>query len=565
MPVSSKLAYEIYIILLFHIPAIIILISFCTYLFLKAKKTPVLYSFLALSGMLLIWMISKVLKTVSPNESIRWFFIVTQYFGVEFMGFFLFLFAYIYKKNYLPPKKIVILLCIIPTLSFIVVLTNPIHMVFYSYYDFYKDNFGPLFFLIQFFQYLYLIVGIVMLSKNHTLQPAFEGRQLWARFFATITLIPLAANIYYILFKLSIVGWIFSVPVFDFSPIAGTAALILFIIPALRFRFFDISPVSHKQIFNQMPTLFVFVSEKGELYSPNHAFQSVFGNQLENPTIHNLLKLAATELNFLAFSDYYKNEDSSSFILETRNKRYYQIRQRFINQKSRLLSFSDITTIMLMRQDLHLKNCELLKINEELQALSGKAAELSSTRIKTAVAQNIHDILGHSLTVALCTADFTSKNLNEKTALENLELIYNLLIRSLKDLKNTVYGKPLNLQETTLTKSIQQLTNPNIELLLVSQGTPYELSTAKTEAFFRICQEAVTNAIRHGKAEKIHIFLRFFPEKTELFVIDNGIGCKEIHKNFGLSGMESRIAALNGTISFGSDGIQGFHIHVKIE
>jgi len=565
MPISDILAYEIYIILLFHIPAILVLISFCTYLYLNAKKSLILYSFLTLSGMLLIWMVSKVLKTVSPNASIRWFFIVTQYFGVQFMGYCLFLFSYIYTKNRLPSKKFIAFLAIPPTFSFLAVLSNPLHMQFYSYYDFYKDHFGPLFLPIQSVQYLYLLAGILLLSKNYTKQPEFEGRQLWAKFFATVTLIPIFGNLYYILFKLGILEWIFPIPVFDFSPIAGTIALILFIIPALRFRFFDISPFSYRQIFNQMPTGIVFVTEKGQLYAPNRAFQTTLGVQLEQPTMQNLLHLAVSNQDYLLFETFYKTNDAVSFILETHNNHFYRVRQRSINKRDVLLSFSDITSIMLLRKSLNIKNIALLEINKELETLSGKAAELSTTRIKTAIAQNLHDILGHSLTIALCTADLAANDLHGETSTEKLEIIYNLLTRSLADLKNAVYGNPLNFQETSLIKSIQQLENPNIELQLVYQGTPYELDSEKTEAFFRICQEAVTNSIRHGKAKKIHIFLRFFPEKAELFIIDNGVGCRDIHKSFGLSGMESRIAELNGTISFGSDGNQGFHIYAKIE
>ena len=565
MPVSDKLAYEIFIILLFHIPAILILFSFCTYLYLKAKKTPVLLSFLSLAAMLLIWMISKVLKTVSPNESIRWFFIVTQYFGVQFIGYTLFIFAYIYAKNKIPKRSLLFVLAFLPTLSFLAVLTNPLHMQFYSYYDFYKDRFGRLFIPIQSIQYLYLLAGILMLSKNYTKQPAFKNRQHWSFLFAAVTLIPLFANVYYILFKLNLFRWIFPFPVFDFSPIAGTIALILFTIPALYFRFFDISPISHQQIFDQMPTGIVFVTKKELLYSPNFAFQNYFGLQLEVPTLSCLKRFICTKSNNTDFTSFYKSGSSTAFLLELQPHRYFQVRQRFIGGQNRMLSFSDVSLIMHLRQDLHKQHLELVTINHELKSLSGKSAELSAARIKSAVAQNIHDILGHSLTIALCTVDLSIRNQMEHSFSENLFLIQELLNRSLEDLRNAVTGNPLNLHETSLTKAIQQLSNPNISVHFISQGTPYELCNLKTEAIFRICQEAITNSIRHGHAEKIHIFLRFFPEKVELFIIDDGIGCKQIKKNFGLTGMETRIAELNGYICFGSDGTQGFHIHVKLD
>lgn len=565
MEISDKLSYEIYIILIFHIPAIIILVSFCAYLLQKAKKSPVLYSFLALAAMLLLWMLAKVFKTVSPNQQVRWFFIVVQYFGVQFMGFCLIVFAYIYTRNKVPLLKTILLLAILPAISFIVVLTNPIHMQFYSYYDFYKDRFGPLFLPIQSFQYLYLIIGVIMLSKNYTHQPGFEGRKHWARFFALVTLIPLCGNLYYILFKLDVFPWIFSIPVFDFSPIAGAASLILFTIPALHFRFFDISPVSHRQIFNQMPYGMVFVTQNGLLYSPNKAFITHFKDKFSTDCLEDIAKHTFSREDGYQFLDFYHDHSQTSFLLKTSDASYYQISRKIVNRKTHLYSFSDITLIMDLRQRLFEKNNELKHLNEELKILSDKAAELTAARIKASVAQNIHDILGHSLTVALCTADLAENDTDIEAANEKLKMIYLLLVRSLEDLKNSVQGKPLPLQQTSLIKAITELSNPNITLYFKTQGLSYELNSAKTEALFRVCQEAVTNSIKHGQAKSIHIFLRYFPEKVELFIIDDGAGCKAIIKNYGLSGMESRILALQGNIAFGSDGIQGFHIHVKLE
>ena len=565
MELSDKLSYEIYIILIFHIPAIIILFSFCDYLYQKAKKSAVLYSFLALAAMLLIWMLAKVFKTVSPNQQLRWVFIVIQYFGIQFMGFCLIVFAYIYTRNRIPSLKALILLGILPTISFFIVLTNPIHMQFYSYYDFYKDRFGPLFLPIQSFQYLYLIIGIVMLSKNYTHQPGFEGRKQWARIFALVTLIPLCGNLYYILFKLDIFPWIFSIPVFDFSPIAGTASLILFTIPALHFRFFDISPVSHRQIFNQMPYGIVFVTQSGLLYSPNKAFIIHFIDKFSINCLEDLAKHSFSEEEGYQFLDFYHDHSKAGFLFKTNDGLSYQVSRKIVNRKSHLYSFSDITIIMDLRQKLLEKNMELTAVNEALKILSGKEIELTAARIKASVAQNIHDILGHSLTVALCTADLAENDTTIEAANEKLKIIYLLLVRSLEDLKNSVQGKPLPLQQTSLIIAIQELSNPNITLSFNTQGISYELNSARTEALFRVCQEAITNAIKHGQAKSIHIFLRYFPEKVELFIIDDGTGCKTIVKNYGLSGMESRILALQGTIDFGSDGIQGFHIHVKLE
>jgi Signal transduction histidine kinase len=58
--------------------------------------------------------------------------------------------------------------------------------------------------------------------------------------------------------------------------------------------------------------------------------------------------------------------------------------------------------------------------------------------------------------------------------------------------------------------------------------------------------------------------LKLVEGKINLVIIDDGCGCGEITKGFGLSGMEQRVKELDGKISFASDGESGFIICVEI-
>ncbi len=568
MPISDKLAFEIYTIISSHVLAILLLAGFTTYIFFKAKKTPLLYSYIALVAMLIVWMISKILKTVSPNESIRWFFIVIQYFSIELVGFFLILFAWIYAKNRVPQLKTLILLAIPPLLSFIIVLTNPLHMQFYSYYDFYKDQFGMMFLPTQTVQYLYVIIGIIILSRGFTNQPGFHNRKLLSHLFALLTLIPLVFNIYYIIFKLTDLKWVFSFPIFDYTPIAGTIALILFMIPALEYRFFDISPISYRQLFEHIPEGIIFLSPKGLLYSANYSFTDMFKKAYPKRNViefANALDFVKEEdkAAFINFVNLNRNKNNT-FLLQLRDEVYYKVSMKPVNKNHTLLCFIDLSSTIRLNKQLEQKNKELSETNTKLEALAESAKELAITRTQTTIAQNVHDILGHSLTVVIGTADLAAIDQNKASIAQNLIQIIELLNSSTADLKNSISGKDFMLNETTLTKAISNLRNSNITIDFMSQGDPYELNTKQTETIFRLCQEAVTNSMKHGKAKTVHIVLRFKTNEIEAFIIDDGIGCKAIKKNYGLKGIENRIAALEGTTRFGSDGENGFHIHVRI-
>ncbi len=567
MPVSDKLAYEIYIILLFHVVALMILFGFTVYIFLRAKKTSLIYSYLAVVAMIMLWMMSKIFKTVSPNESLRWFFIVTQYFAIQLLGYCLVVFAYIYTRNKVPSRKSMILWAVLPLVCFAVVLTNPLHMGFYSYFDFYKDRFGWLFFPTQCIQYAYLLTGILLLTRGYTHQPGFQEKKTWAWLFAAVTLLPLIANVYYILFKITDVPWIFPFPVFDFTPIAGSVALILFLVPALRYRFFDISPISYGRLFAQMSQGIVFIDTKKALYSCNSAFDAMFHNAYGARTLYDFayalpFEMSEERQDFLDFIE--ANSSVESFEIRLESGCDYKVTIKPVKNKHLLLCYTDITSVAAAGRELAQKNAQLAQINQKLDTLAQNTREFAIAKTKANIAQNMHDILGHSLTVVIGTAELASIDTDKDAMNQKLSQIRELLASSLNDLKNTFIGKETDWGQTSLTKAISHLSNQNIEVDFVSQGNAYELNSTQTEAIFRLCQEAITNAIRHGKAKTIHLILRYKAEEVEVFALDNGVGCRHIEKSFGLSGIETRFNAPGGKVHFGSDGEHGFTIHATL-
>ena len=96
--------------------------------------------------------------------------------------------------------------------------------------------------------------------------------------------------------------------------------------------------------------------------------------------------------------------------------------------------------------------------------------------------------------------------------------------------------------------------------LLITKSCSFE--NTKEDIIFRIIQETMTNALRHGHASHIEIHLFDEDEKYMIIMQDNGSGCKEIHYGYGLKQMHERVAILNGTIHFYSE--EGFRTVVEI-
>ncbi len=82
-------------------------------------------------------------------------------------------------------------------------------------------------------------------------------------------------------------------------------------------------------------------------------------------------------------------------------------------------------------------------------------------------------------------------------------------------------------------------------------------------AIYRLIQEGLTNAFRHGKATGITIILSYNNGFIYVSIWDNGRGSEKIDEGIGLKGMRERIEALNGKIETTSHQ-SGFTIKVKI-
>jgi signal transduction histidine kinase len=96
-------------------------------------------------------------------------------------------------------------------------------------------------------------------------------------------------------------------------------------------------------------------------------------------------------------------------------------------------------------------------------------------------------------------------------------------------------------------------------------GTPFELGSVTSKAIFRMCQEAITNSLKHSNSDEIHIVLRYNENDLEIYIMDNGQGCEKIVFGKGLMGMKRRIIKNGGQIDFTSGEDCGFRIHAIVK
>ncbi|MCX7922804.1 MAG: sensor histidine kinase [Clostridia bacterium] len=224
-------------------------------------------------------------------------------------------------------------------------------------------------------------------------------------------------------------------------------------------------------------------------------------------------------------------------------------------------------------EELRQMNEELIALNEQLRDYADTVEELAVSKERNRVARDIHDTLGHTLTMLIKKLEVSAiicKTDTDKTELELLEAA-DVAREGLKEVRRSISGLvPEKLERDNIITSLKSLISEfkqtsGIDIHFSSEGMDKAISPTYREAIYRTCQEAMTNAVRHGKATRVVILLRHSDDKIRLSIFDNGIGCKDVHKGFGLTGMEERIAALEGNIVYGAaDEDGGFNIHIEI-
>ena len=544
MPVSEKLAFEIFYIEFWHILSLLLFLGINYYIIIKARKSPLLYSYLSTQVMLILWIIAKIFKTVSPDISLRWVFISLQYFGASFIGGALFLFAYIYSYGRVP-SKLLFSFILIPCFScFLIAASNPLHFRFYASFTFYADSFGPLFYFNMSITYLYLTISAVMLARGFF--KMFGSERIRAYLFLIGISVPILVNLFYIL---NLFEALFDYsPLFDYTPIATNVSLVLFALAAFRYRFLDILPIAGTQVFEDLSNPIVVIGRHRRIVAANKSMLEVCPQLMTGDLLPEELSLVSGSTIKLGEQTY--------MLVHSAQKNYTVLR------------FIDRTESENLLAQLKRKNIEISDRNARLEEMSANKKKLAEIKAERYVLQELHDILGHAtvLAISACEVEILTGAENYTPTLSNIE---NLLSQGKEEFTQMLSLDYCTKESSSLLIVLGNLINSTSDSGLITNlsvlGNVFELSAKDSDAVYHICREAITNTLKHGKASSLNIVLRYQEQELELFLIDNGIGCNAVVYGKGLSGMQQRMTDIGGSIEFHSDEDCGFYIHAKVK
>ncbi len=215
-------------------------------------------------------------------------------------------------------------------------------------------------------------------------------------------------------------------------------------------------------------------------------------------------------------------------------------------------------------------NEELTEANIMLEDYSKKSAEMAQTQERNRLAREIHDTIGHVLTgiVTGLEACLLILDVKPELARTQIEAIQETARQGMKDVRSSVRAlRPDALLRLQFNEAIEKM----IDDMCRSTGILFEyicedslsnLAADEEDVIYRILQESITNSVRHGHPTRINIRIERHDKQILIRIEDNGVGCKELHRGFGLTHMQERLNMLGGSMTV--DGSGGFIVKATI-
>jgi len=214
----------------------------------------------------------------------------------------------------------------------------------------------------------------------------------------------------------------------------------------------------------------------------------------------------------------------------------------------------------------------LSRFNQDLQQYARMIDEEAILKERNRISREIHDISGYMFTNLIALMDAAiSMGGRDPERLSELHLAARAQAKeglvetrkALKALRSSDVGREKGLNAIFKIKKVFEKVT-GIQVHIESGNIPLSFGPGIDMALYRLIQEALTNAMRHGRATEVFITFWIQGSMLEVVVRDNGIGSKQIVKGIGLSGMEERLANLGGTLAADSLPEGGFRLTAQI-
>lgn len=533
----------------------ILSLAMLLYFILQPKKSGLIYSFIGLIMLAFIWSAGKLMEFYALNIRTQWISFQLTYIAVNFGGIACLIFGFFYtNRRFIHNRRNIILVLIPSFVIHITFLTDSFHHLFFKEIS-YRHIVPGLFFGISalwIFGNIFML--FILLTKFSRGQNQYVKRQV--RLLSIAMVAPFFVGF---LAVVHLVSYKRVLPFSDLSAPAFTVTIILFAIAIFKYKFLNIVSIAFRDTTHNLKESIVLVDNANIILDYNFALPHMLPECQKIKTYDNIAQLTAVlhaklpnhpeSARVLAdISNPLNIHAIGELNIGTRN--FFINIQPIINKHhtiGRIISFQDTTDYKNMLE------------------------ELLIAKERNRLAHDIHDSVGHTMTVLLTSLESLSIHYRDHPDQGGPKLaeIIQMARDGLQELKYSVQGLTVGqLKVERIASALQYLISESqfsgLKVDMTIEGKDELCPPQCSNVIYRACQEALTNSLRHGKATEVDIILRFGDDGIKLFIMDDGAGCKEIRPGFGLKGMAERVAALHGKFVYGSDGEKGFNIYLEL-
>ncbi|RAV19366.1 AAA family ATPase [Paenibacillus contaminans] len=208
-------------------------------------------------------------------------------------------------------------------------------------------------------------------------------------------------------------------------------------------------------------------------------------------------------------------------------------------------------------------------LQRSMDATSEALAETMVYAERNRIAQEIHDIVGHTLTSTIVQIE-AGKRLLQKDAegaVTRFKEAQDLVRHSLSEIRNSVHMLKED-KYYDITEALQQLiqdTERNTGVLIHAEMDPIShLSLIQKKVIYHALQEGLTNGIRHGGCNTFSFSLRNDGSLIQFILADNGRGASNLEPGFGLKMMRDRVQQLKGTLYVDAEPDKGCLLRISL-
>jgi signal transduction histidine kinase len=194
-------------------------------------------------------------------------------------------------------------------------------------------------------------------------------------------------------------------------------------------------------------------------------------------------------------------------------------------------------------------------------------------RARLAIARELHDDIGQRMALLLIEMARLRRMLEGTAAIALTDAILNQLAEVAGDIQGLSHRcHPSKVDYIGLPAAAGSLCEElsaqhHIAVHYVAEGIPADLPHDIALTFFRVLQEALSNAMKHSGARRCFVSLRGTPDEVRLDITDDGCGFDVTsaprNHGLGLVSMHERLNLVNGEIAVESGAGNGTRVRIR--